>query len=401
MRNVMILAAVVAAGSVSAVEVSKHARKLADQLLIVDTHIDVPYRLEEDFENVAMATQRGDFDYPRADAGGLDVAFMSIYIPADIQDDAKKAQALANRLIDGVEKIVEGSPGKFSLVHSAATGAKLAGSKRIGLALGMENGAPIRTLEDLEHFHARGIRYITLTHSKSNHIADSSYDPDHQWHGLSDFGKQLIPAMNRLGVLVDISHVSDEAFWQALELSEVPLIATHSSARRFTPGFERNMSDDMIRALAAKDGVVQINFGSTFITARANAWSTESRAHQKEWLEAEGLVDDAMASRAFLAGYAAAHAFPYATLNDVLDHVDHVVKIAGIEHVGIGSDYDGVGDSLPEGLKSVADYPRLVQGLLDRGYVEKDIRAILGGNTLRVWRAAENHAAAHLKDARS
>lgn len=395
MRTVLLLALALPATAASAADASKQARQLADELLIIDTHIDVPYRLEEEFENVAEATRHGDFDYPRAQAGGLDVAFMSVYIPADVQDDAAESQTLANRLIDGVEKLVKDAPEKFALVDSASEAAKLAGSKRVGFALGMENGAPVRTLEDLEHFAARGVRYITLTHSKSNHIADSSYDLNHQWHGLSPFGRKLVPAMNRLGVLVDISHVSDEAFWETLELSAVPLIATHSSARHFTAGFERNLSDDMIRALAEKGGVVQINFGSTFVTARANAWSTEARSHEKAWLEAEDLEDDKTASRAFRAGYAAAHPFPYATLDDVLDHVDHIVKIAGIDHVGIGSDFDGVGDSLPVGLKSVADYPNLVQGLLDRGYAKKDIQKILGGNAVRVWKAAEAYAATH------
>ncbi|HEX7048091.1 MAG TPA: dipeptidase [Gammaproteobacteria bacterium] len=396
MRIALTLATLLAAGSAAAAtEVSDHARELADNMLLIDTHIDVPYRLEKHFEDISKATPNGDFDYPRADAGGLDVAFMSIYIPSRIQDDADEAQDLANRLIDTVEEIVADSPDKFTMVYSTEKAEELAGGKRIGFALGMENGAPIRTLEDLQYFYDRGIRYITLTHGKSNHISDSSYDHDHQWHGLSEFGKELVPAMNKLGVMVDISHVSDEAFWQALEISEVPLIATHSSARRFTEGFERNMSDDMIKALAEKGGVIQINFGSTFISARSRAWSTELGSYRREWLEDEGLEDNDVAARAFSAGYAAAHPFPFATLDDVLDHFDHVVKIAGIDHVGIGSDYDGVGDSLPVGLKSVADYPRLVQGLLDRGYSEDDIQKILGGNALRVWKATEDYAASH------
>ncbi len=395
MRKILLLALAPLAGVASAADVSDKARELADELLIIDTHIDVPYRLEEKYENVAEATEHGDFDYPRAQAGGLDVAFMSIYIPADVQDDAAKSQDLANRLIDGVEKLAKDAPKKFTRVDSASDAAKLAGGKRIGLALGMENGAPVRTLEDLEHFHERGIRYITLTHGKSNHISDSSYDSNHQWNGLSPFGKELVPAMNRLGILVDISHVSDEAFWDALSVSEVPLIATHSSARHFTEGFERNMSDEMIRALAEKGGVIQINFGSTFISERSRGWSSEMRSYAREWLEDEALLDNEVARRAFAAGYSAAHPFPYATLDDVLDHIDHVVEIAGVDHVGIGSDFDGVGDSLPVGLKSVADYPNLVQGLLDRGYAEKDIRKILGGNALRVWKAAEAYAAKH------
>lgn len=395
MRTIVLIAvAVLSSGNTLAADVSDKAKRLADELLIVDTHIDVPYRLEEKFENVAEATASGDFDYPRAQAGGLDVAFMSIYIPADKQDSDAATQ-LANQLIDDVEKIAQSAPKKFEVISSTDAARKFAGSTRIAFALGMENGAAVRKLEDLEHFYERGIRYITLTHSKSNHISDSSYDQDHQWHGLSPFGKELITAMNRTGVMVDISHVSDEAFWQALEISAVPLIATHSSTRYLTPGFERNMSDDMIRAMAEKGGVIQINFGSTFVTARANAYYNEFKTYRDELLKEKGLEADESAAETFYAGYKAAHPFPYATLDDVLDHFDHVVKIAGVDHVGIGSDYDGVGDSLPVGLKSVADYPQLVQGLLDRGYSEKDIRKILGGNAMRVWEATEKYAAAH------
>lgn len=391
MRIALTLALLLIAGNAHGLDVSKKARALADRALVVDTHIDVPYRLENNPEDISAATEGGDFDYPRAQAGGLDIAFMSIYIPADKQD-SDAAKQLADKLIDSVRKLAQDAPKKFGMVHSAEEAEEFAGTSRIGFALGMENGAPVQSLEDLQRYHERGIRYITLTHSKANHISDSSYDTEHRWHGLSPFGKELVSAMNRVGVLIDISHVSDEAFWQALELSEVPLIASHSSARHFTPGFERNLSDDMIRALAAKGGVVQINFGSTFVTQRANAYYAEFKTYRDEWLESQGLKDDKAAADAFYAGYRAAHPFPYATLDDVLDHFDHVVSIAGIDHVGIGSDYDGVGDSLPVGLKSVADYPVLVQGLLNRGYSETDIRKILGGNFMRVWRKAEAYA---------
>lgn len=391
MRIALTLALLMLAHTAQAVDVSQKARALADKALVVDTHIDVPYRLENNPADVSEATAGGDFDYPRAQAGGLDVAFMSIYIPADKQD-SDAAKELADKMIKGIEKLAQRAPQKFALVHSANEASKLAGTARVGFALGMENGGPVQSLADLQHYHERGIRYITLTHSKANHISDSSYDLEHRWHGLSPFGKKLVPAMNRTGVLVDISHVSDEAFWQALQLSEVPLIASHSSARHFTPGFERNLSDDMIRAMAEKGGVVQINFGSTFVTQRANAYYAEFKTYRDEWLTSQGLEDDESAADAFYAGYRAAHPFPYATLDDVLDHVDHVVKVAGIDHVGIGSDYDGVGDSLPVGLKTVADYPVLVQGLLNRGYSESDIRKVLGGNFMRVWREAESYA---------
>lgn len=383
---------VCACASVAVAEPSRQARTLAERALVVDTHIDVPYRLQEEYQDVTAATDGGDFDYPRARAGGLDLAFMSIYIPAELEGTGEAA-ALADELIDSVEAIAAAAPDRFAVVSSTREALRAKQRGLIGLALGMENGAPLAgDLERLHHYFARGIRYITLAHSKSNHIADSSYDLNRQWRGLSPFGRELVAEMNRLGVMIDISHVSDDAFRQVIELSTAPVIASHSSARHFTPGFERNMSDDMIRALAANGGVIQINFGSTFLTAKANGWRTEYSAHQSAWLEAQGLTGDDAAAEAFEAGYRAAHPFPYATLEDVLDHIDHIVELVGVDHVGIGSDYDGVGDSLPVGLKDASTYPNLVQGLLDRGYAPGDIEKVVGGNLMRVWRAVEEHA---------
>ena len=227
----------------------------------------------------------------------------------------------------------------------------------------------------------------------SNHIADSSYDLRRQWKGLSPFGKELIVEMNKLGIMVDISHVSDDAFYQAVAISKVPVIASHSSLRAFTPGFERNMDDDMIKALGKNGGVVQINFGSTFVSKVARSWSDTLSNKRKEIEEKEGKDSDL--AKSFEKKYTDKNPMPFATVDTVLDHIDHVVKLIGIDHVGIGSDYDGVGDSLPEGLKDVSTYPNLVQGLLDRGYSDKDITKILSGNLLRVWRANEAYAAKH------
>lgn len=396
-RTIPILALIAAlapiAPALQAGEASREAREIAAEAMLVDTHIDVPYRLLDDYEDVTTATERGEFDYPRAVRGGLDVAFMSIYVPAEYQDTGD-AGAHAERLIEMVEDIAARAPDRIAVVASVAEAERAKRDGRIAFALGMENGAPLEgDLDRLRDFAERGIRYITLTHSRPNHISDSSYDLERPWRGLSPFGKELVTEMNRLGVMIDVSHVSDEAFWQVMELSAVPVLATHSSARHFTPGFERNMSDDMIRAVAENGGVVQVNFGSTFLTAKANAWWAEFKEHRSEWLAEQGLDDDSAEADAFQAGYRAAHPYPYAGLDDVLDHIDHIVAIAGIEHVGIGSDFDGVGDSLPIGLKDVADFPNLVQGLLDRGYARADIEKILGGNTLRVWRAAEAYAA--------
>lgn len=374
-------------GQAQAADFSQQANKIAQTQLIIDTHIDVPYRLHDDWEDVTKATQRGEFDYPRAKAGGLNAPFMSIYIPSSYEK-AGGGYLLANQLIDSMEALVGRAPDKFALAYNSADLAKHFKEGKISLALGMENGTPIEgKLENLQHFYNRGIRYITLTHSESNHIADSSYDLRRQWKGLSPFGKELIKAMNETGVMIDISHVSDDAFYQAVVLSKVPVIASHSSLRAFVPGFERNMDDTMIKALAKNGGVIQINFGSAFVVSAANQWGLQRDGAFK----ASGQTD----KDAFTAEYKKKHPYPFASLEKVLDHIDYVKKLVGVDYVGIGSDFDGVGDSLPEQLKDVSMYPNLIRGLLERGYTEQEIEKILSGNTLRVWRAVEDYAAKH------
>jgi membrane dipeptidase len=380
-----LLSGCAATGNNSAALQTSTAQQLAQQYIIIDTHIDVPYRLHKDWEDVTVATQRGEFDYPRAQAGGLNAPFMSIYIPASYERSGGGYQ-LANQLIDSMEALAGRAPGKFAMAYSTKDVLEQFGSGKVSLALGMENGTPINgKLENLQHFYQRGIRYITLSHSESNHIADSSYDLRRRWNGLSPFGKELVVAMNNIGMMIDISHVSDDAFYQAVEISKVPVIASHSSLRSYTPGFERNMDDDMIKALAKNGGVVQINFGSSFVTMMANQYGALRKAAAKQ----AGVADD----DAFELAFRKKHPYPFATLDTVLDHIDHVVKLVGIDYVGIGSDYDGVGDSLPVGLKDVASYPNLINGLLQRGYSHADIEKILSGNFLRVWREVEQYAA--------
>ena len=376
---------------VTAITVSDKANKLAQENIIIDSHIDVPYRLEEKWVDVTKATTDGDFDYPRAKQGGLNAPFMSIYIPASLDSSANSTK-LADKLIDYVEAIVGRAPDKFAIASSTADVEQQFAKGLISLPLGMENGSPIQgDLANLKHFYERGIRYITLAHSMANHISDSSYDLRRKWQGLSPFGKELVKEMNNLGILVDISHVSDAAFYQAIEISQTPVIASHSSLRAFTPGFERNMDDEMIKALGKNGGVIQINFGSTFVTKRANAWSKKRSAEQKVVEEKFGKDSDEYKS--FRTKFGEKNPLPYATLESVLDHIDHVVKLIGIDHVGIGSDYDGVGDSLPTDLKDVSTYPNLIQGLLNRGYSDKNIIKILNGNFMRVWKANEEYAA--------
>jgi membrane dipeptidase len=365
---------------------------LAHEYLVVDTHIDVPFRLFRNAADVSQATEDGDFDYPRAAAGGLDALFMSIFIPAQV-DAEGNARAFADDLIDLVEGLVQAAPDKYQIASCPADVATIRAAGKIAFPMGMENGGPLEgSFDNLDHFRERGIRYITLAHSKSNHISDSSYDPDEPWAGLSPFGKTLIPAMNERGVMVDVSHLSDNAFWQVLELTATPVIASHSSLRYFIPGFMRNMSDEMVAALKDNGGVIQINFGSGFLTADAHAYRGEAMQAYLQFQAQNELPDDDSAVREFLASYALEHPYPYATLSDVLDHIDRAVELTGIDHVGLGSDYDGVGDTLPNGLKDVGAYPNLVNGLQARGYSDNDIEKILGANIMRVWREVEAFA---------
>ncbi len=375
------------------------AAALAQRLIILDGHVDMPHQVvsaqdrEEPTPPVHAHTET-DFDYPRAKAGGLDAPFMSIYTPAKLQAEAGASKRYAERNIDLVLALAADHPEKFAL-------AKIPDEVRanferglVSLPMGMENGSPIEgELTNVAYFYERGIRYITLTHSKDNLISDSSYDDAHTHGGLSEFGNQVVAEMNRLGIMVDVSHISDAAFWQVMERSAVPVIASHSSCRHFTPGFERNMSDEMIEALAAHDGVIQINFGGSFLSqpyrdAEGAGWEVlEATMAERglEWGDAE--------TQTLIEAYQAEHPIPKLDLGVVADHIDHVVSLVGVEHVGLGSDFDGVGDSLPTGLSDVSMYPNLIRVLLERGYSEVDIEKICAGNVLRVWQTVEDYAA--------
>jgi membrane dipeptidase len=390
------------AASPPSTDLAERSRALAKRVIIADGHVDVPYRLHEKLgpdgqptEDVSQRTTEGDFDYPRAVEGGFDVAFMSIYIPAELQAKPGASKALADSLIDMMEKIARTSPDKFAMAHSVEQARRNTQEGKVSFALGIENGSAIEdSLQNVAHFHQRGVRYITLTHSKDNQLSDASFNTGKRtWNGLSPFGKQVVAEMNRVGIMVDVSHLSDDAIRQAVEASQVPVIASHSSCRHFTPGFERNISDELIRALAAKGGVVMINFGSAFLSQAYNAYELEGRKAVESFAKARGLSPGSPEVRAFLESYMREHPAPLARVEDVADHIDHVVKLVGIDHVGLGSDFDGVGPTLPIGLKDVSQYPNLFRVLFERGYSEADIEKIASGNVFRVWQRVESHAA--------
>lgn len=368
------------------------ARALAQRVIVLDGHVDLPYRLSGRMEDVTVRTAGGDFDWPRAVEGGLNAPFMSIYVPASYEEKGG-AKACADGLIDLVEGLVAGAPDKFALASSVADVRAAFAAGRIALPMGMENGSPIeRDLANLEHFHARGIRYITLCHSKDNHICDSSYDDRHTHGGLSSFGRDVVRRMNELGIMVDVSHVSDATFSHVMDTTKAPVIASHSSLRHFVPGFERNMSDDMVRRLAENGGVIQINFGSSFISADFQRGEAARREHIDAWLESNRLERDDPRAKEYIDEYRAQNPLPYADVSDVADHIERVIELAGVDHVGLGTDFDGVGDSLPTGLKDVSQYPNLFAVLLERGRSEEEIEKIASGNVLRVWAEVERIA---------
>lgn len=390
MRNLFFAVAIAMAPTISVAEPSERAIEIAQRYIIVDGHIDAPTTIMEDGADIATGSKTLEFDYERARAGGLDAPFMSIYVAADFELRGG-AKARADMMIGIMEAIAARNPDKFEIAYSVKDVRDIYADGKIALPLGMENGSPIEgNLVNLKHFYDRGIRYITLAHSMSNHISDSSYDIRERWDGLSPFGFELVRAMNDIGMIVDISHITDAAVEDVLEVSRAPVMASHSSLRHFTPGWRRNLPDDLVRKIGEHGGVVMINYGSAFLTPAANAYSKpRDEAREKEEARIGRKMTDEERD-AFNAAWRQDNAYPFAAVEDVLDHIDRAVDLAGIDHVGLGSDYDGVGDSLPSGLKDASTYPTLIQGLLDRGYDEESIEKILGLNALRVWEAVED-----------
>ncbi|MEE9450523.1 MAG: dipeptidase [Ignavibacteriaceae bacterium] len=367
------------------------AKELAINFMIIDTHVDVPYRLEEKWEDVSEKTEEGHFDYPRAVIGGLNVPFMSIYVPAKYEETGG-GKELTNKLIEMVEGIAANAPDKFSMAYSVADVTDNFKRGIISFPMGMENGTPVEgDLHNLQYFYNRGIRYITLVHSKNNHICDSSYDDEPQWNGLSPFGKEVVKEMNRLGIIVDVSHITDSSFYDVIDNSIAPVIASHSSCRHFTPGWERNISDDLIKTLAENDGVIMINFGSSFIDGKVREENSKHWGNIDSILATYNLSFGDKESNKIIEDYFSNVEVMEVNVSQVADHIDHVVELVGIDYVGFGSDFDGV-RFLPEDLSDVSMFPNLIYHLLKRGYSEEDIEKICSGNFLRVWKEVEETA---------
>lgn len=371
------------------------AKEIAKNTIIVDGHMDLPFRMYNqgntmtgevyDFIN---RQESGNIDYVRAMEGGMDAPFMAIYIPAGYQDRGG-AKDLADTLIMMVERLATTWPDKIALAKSSEEIEANFKKGLLSLPMGIENAAAIEDdLSNVEYFYNKGIRYMTLTHGKDNLVGDSSYDDAETHGGLSEFGKEVVAEMNRLGMIIDVSHITDRTFFDVAEISKAPIVATHSSARKFTPGFERNVSDEVIQKIAEKDGMVMITFGGSFLDQAYSEKNTANRAHIATWLEENGLTRRDEAAQEYINEYMEANK-PNVHVSKVAEHIDHVVKLVGIDYVGLGSDFDGVGDSLPEGLKDASMYPNLIAELLKLGYSRADIEKICYQNFFRVWKAVE------------
>ena len=359
-------------------------------IFLLDSHCDAPLMLAKgaDFgRRVEQGCTPGRFpvthvDFTRMKKGGVNGSFFAIYTSCSLTPDqaTRRAFELVSKVFDAVEQ----NPDKVALTTTPAQARRNAKNGLISIFMGMENGAPIqKDLSLLRMFHRLGVTYMTLTHSRSNEICDSCTSPEPRWNGVSPFGREVIAEMNRLGMLIDVSHISDAAFWDVLKYSKAPVVATHSCCRALCD-HPRNMTDDMIKALAEKGGVIQINFYPSFLdkayAEKADALLDEQEAAGDAWIE--NPADPALQERMQKA-IEALQAVPRPSYKKIVDHIDHVVKLVGIKHVGLGSDFDGI-EACPDGLEDISRMQKIIIELRKRGYSEYEIRHIAGGNFLRV-----------------
>src|SRR5215469_1431228 len=378
--------------------VSARAMQIHNSAIVVDTHADTPQRfLDEGFDiGNSDPNDPGHISLDKARAGNLGAEFFSIWVEPQTNQGHFAQHTLD--LIDSVYQQAARHPDRMMMAFSTADILLAHREHKLAALMGIEGGHSIENdLHLLHDYYRLGVRYMTLTWSNTNEWADSSGDIDDanvQHHnGLTDFGKQVVLEMNRLGMMVDISHVSDKTFWDTIATTKAPVIASHSSARALCDA-PRNMADDMLKAVTKNGGVVQVNFYSgfvdeTFRTAMMAQAKDQAAAIQKytDELKAQGKpVDYAEIDRIEREWLAK---IPRPPLKSLIDNIDHIAKVAGIDHVGLGSDFDGVSGATPQGIDSAADLPKITQALLDRGYGAEDIRKILGGNLLRVFGEVE------------
>jgi membrane dipeptidase len=371
------------------------AEKIHNDILTVDTHCDTPMRLAESDFDLGVKHDDGCVDFPRMAEGGLDAEFFAVYISQGPRNDSAYSYVhkQAVEIFEAIHRNVVKNSSMAELAYSPMDAYRLKKKRKIAVFIGIENGYVIgNDLTGIKEFYDLGARYITLCHTGNNDICDSSMDPKGPEHnGLSEFGKEVVKEMNRLGIMIDVSHISDEAFFDVISFSEVPVIASHSSSRALCSS-PRNLSDEMLLSLKSNGGVIQICFFTSYIrtpepnpeldkklselSARYGDISSLSDVQRQSYNNERREIKDTYTK--------------FATVADVVDHIDHVVQVIGIDHVGIGTDFDGGGGV--EGCRSVADMKNITIELLRRGYTKADIEKIWGGNIMRVFREVQEAA---------
>jgi membrane dipeptidase len=386
----LLAAAGLLVAAVPADDIAERARKLHASAVVLDTHVDTPQRLLFEKFDLGKRDAEGHLDIPRMREGGLNAVFMSIWTPSQVNGPKGVKRALD--LIDAVREQVQRHSQELALATTAEEVRRARAQGKIAVLMGMEGGHMIDDdLGLLRIYAALGVRYLTLTHGSNTNWADSSTD-DPKHNGLTPFGRSVVRELNRLGVLVDISHVSDKTFYDALEASRAPLIASHSSCRALC-NHKRNMADDMIRALAKKGGVIQINYNTGFLSQeyaeayRRIAEEIKAKDSEADKLYGENMAPVIRANERIRREFTAAGKLPRVSWEKIVAHIDHVVKLVGVDYVGLGSDFDGA--TMPEGMEDCSKLERITEALLRKGYSEADIRKILGENTLRVLEQAE------------
>ena len=353
-------------------------------MFVLDSHCDTPSQIHR-LRDICKDNDHAHVDLPKLKRGGVDAAFFALYTPASLSGDA--ATSYAFQLLSELYDAVEGSAGAASFALSPQEALECRENGRFAVCIGMENGSPVGdSLSLLRQFWRMGVRYMTLCHSSDNLICDSCAQGN-TWHGISPFGKKVIAEMNRMGMMIDLSHASDESFYDAIRLSESPVVATHSCCRALAD-HPRNMTDEMLKALAENGGVVQINFYPVFLDSGFASVFAESDIAREADMAEEAFISDPSDPAIRSAWYramdrlAGLHRPSY---RRIADHIDHAVSVAGIDHVGLGSDFDGISVT-PEGMEDAGKFSIIFDELRSRGYTEKDIEKIAGGNFLRVWR---------------
>ena len=373
--------------------VTDRARKIHDAAILVDGHNDLPWKIRQNgsstFEKLDIAQPQPDMhtDIPRLRAGGVKAQFWSVFVPASTRHDGKSLSTTLEQIAI-VKAMMKRYPETFELAETVDDVERICADGKIASMIGVEGGHSIEnSLSVLRQLYEQGVRYMTLTHSDTLDWADSATDEERHG-GLTPFGEEVVREMNRLGMLVDISHVSVPTMKQAIRTSRAPIIFSHSSARAIAD-HPRNVPDDVLRMTAENGGVVMVNFYSGFVVPEAAERGKRGIPFYRQLKEKYGR--DSERIRAEMRRWYAKYPVPPGTVHVVLDHIEHIAKVAGVDHVGLGSDYDGIG-TVPIQLEDVSKYPNITQGLLDRGFSEQDIKKILGGNLLRAMREAENVA---------